>query len=159
MTVGDWGVDEKPSTDAPGEGWEEAPEAPMWVWLPAVWPAQHRLWIPGSTAWTTTGGQPWDEDDAEFEASVNADLGSVGVPHRPEGRRWFLELPDGHERLDPLLESFVREVESKGYEAILGVPAFPRIVEREIAHLAWGDDEPNDGGPITDDRSAGGIDY
>ena len=141
--TGDWGLVEPQSSRAPGEGWVEAPDAPVWAFLPAVWPAEHRCWVPEPTRIVSTWIQdrdqeprrlpdrPWTaEEHEEHEADTNADLERIGVPPRPANRLWYLRLPKWATDLDDLLGQLGSAAEASG--AGPGEDDFAQAVTRHI---------------------------
>lgn len=96
---------ELPEVVAAGrQGFEPAPEAPMWCFLPVIWPDAHRAWVRDRRARTSVVG--WDDgrtqrvhwaatNYAEIEADLNRLLAELGLPPRPPGRIWLLRPPPG----------------------------------------------------------------
>ncbi|MEV0158336.1 hypothetical protein AB0H57_32280 [Micromonospora sp. NPDC050686] len=94
-----WGADQPPDpaaaraaeTDADGlmpeqlpevrepiaRGWQLAPDAPMLVFLPLVWPPQQRTWVPDRA----TRYETWTELDPKTYEVL-----SLGLGIRPAGR-------------------------------------------------------------------------
>lgn len=85
-----------------GHGWHVLGGELMFMALPAVWPAEHRCWLPDrlprASISSCTGGirrveprslEDRDEHDAEW-AEIAA---SAGVPAPPRGRIWLLRSP------------------------------------------------------------------
>lgn len=107
---------------ARADGWYLTPDAPMWAFLPAVWPAAHRAWVPdrsvrlvrlergGSTA--TIPWSAWDHVEAEDD--VNDLLASAGLPPRPFGRLWLLRPPPGSPDLDAVLRALGVDAHAEG---------------------------------------------
>ena len=96
------------------EGWYLAPDAPMWAFLPAVWPAEHRRWLEDrSIRWTRVSCSgppstevPWSAwDYLEHERDVNELLTASSVPPRPAGRLWLLRPPQVFPDLDSTIDS------------------------------------------------------
>lgn len=90
---------------AANEGYEALDEAPVWCFLPALWPAHARRWIRDPrvrTAVVSCQGEPtrpvpWSAADyAEIETDANNTLAECGIPPRPPGRIWLLKPPPGH---------------------------------------------------------------
>lgn len=133
-----WGL---PSVQAAvHQGYEPAPEAPMWCFLPAIWPATARAWTPDrrvrrmliQCAGAAPVRVPWSTSDyAEIERDINLFLGEWGIPPRPFGRIWLLRLPARFASLDELLMS--REVESVVAEVgVVASPEFVRRIDHEL---------------------------
>ncbi|MEU3315829.1 DUF5956 family protein [Streptomyces sp. NPDC006662] len=109
-------------------GWFLAPEAPMWVFLPFVWPAEARTWVPDrSTRWqidTTVDASgrvvdvechPVTESEQETqEEDVFADLARCGIPSRPTGRLWLLRPVGRFEDLGAVLDHLCARAEASG---------------------------------------------
>ncbi|MFB7513242.1 DUF5956 family protein [Streptomyces sp. NPDC056144] len=132
-------------------GWVLAPQAPVLVFLPYVWPPGARTWVPDrSSVWlidTTLAadGRVLDvecrpapvAERAALEADALADLGRAGVPPRPPGRLWLLRpvggLPDLEAVLGWLLAAAVRQGIGFSLSA-----AFVRLCARELEALGTG---------------------
>lgn len=87
---------------ARGHGYLPAPEAPLWCFIPAIWPSEARAWVRDLRVRHMTrqcaGGPlerlPWSAADyAEHENDVNGLLAELGLPSRPAGRIWVLRAP------------------------------------------------------------------
>lgn len=124
-------------------GYEPAPEAPMWCFLPAVWPVHARLWIHDRRIRRMTvacEGQPvrrvpWSAADyAEVESDVNSTLNQCGLPSRPFGRLWLLSPPPGVGSLDEALTSLVTSATAEGLEPAASA-AFVEHVAHELVKL------------------------
>lgn len=120
------------------EGWWLAPDPPMWVFLPAVWPVRERTWVPDRstnymTRWSDNGYSDrvsWsDHDYAEVETDVNVLLGQVGLPDRPAGRLWLLRIPAQFNALDDVLDGLVSSAEGHGI-----IPSCNRDFVAHVAH-------------------------
>ena len=134
LSVGTNEVDELPEVVAAGRrGFAPAPEAPMWCFLPVVWPDDHRAWVRDRRARTSVVG--WDDGRtqrdhwsattyAEIEGDINSMLADLGLPPRPPGRIWLLRPPPGCS-----LDEFLRHVWSSWTSA--GNPA---MATRELVH-------------------------
>lgn len=94
------------------DGFEVAPDAPLWLFLPVVWPVESRAWIRDNRIRrmrTMTEGRwgdvPWGAADYfEVEASEQELIQAVGLPPRPPGRVWLLRPPPGVGDLDHTLQ-------------------------------------------------------
>lgn len=89
-------------------GYFPAPEAPLWCFVPAIWPVAWRAWtrdtrIRHQTIQCGDGAAerlPWSTaDHADHEQDTNALLSELGLPPRPPGRVWLLRAP--HPYADP----------------------------------------------------------
>lgn len=80
------------------QGWRLAPEAPVWSFLPAVWPKEHRTWVPdralhlcvvveGSVARTE---QLTRAELDELDADAAQLCARAGIASRPPRRIWLL---------------------------------------------------------------------
>ncbi len=153
--TGDWGRDELPlrgewpTTSLPAdrlpgvlaaraEGWTLAPDAPVWAFLPAVWPPEHRCWVEDRSVRyvrvTCTGAPPvsipWSAwDHVEGERDVNELLVESGVPPRPAGRVWLLRPPPGWPDLDTVLRSVTGAADAAGVEGACSPPFVAVTVE------------------------------
>lgn len=82
-------------------GWRAAPDAPYWLFLPAVWPAEHRCWLPDRLPRVSVASDgtdrvivPWTEEVAEdLYAETVAEARGAGLPAPPRGRLWLLRSP------------------------------------------------------------------
>lgn len=136
----DWGADEAyrrdswPSEPLPPErlpavvaartdGWCMAPDAPLWSFLPAVWPAAARAWVPDLSVRLTRlqcdGGVdaiiPWSAwDHAETERDTDDMLVEAGIPARPFGRLWLLKPPPPFEDLDAAVDANTATAQADG---------------------------------------------
>ncbi|MER7045469.1 DUF5956 family protein [Streptomyces jumonjinensis] len=129
-------------------GWEPAPDAPMWGFLPYVWPEDRRTWVPDrSTRWavetrldatgTITGAtcQPLSQHDLDvLENDANTDLAEAGVPPRPPGRLWLLRPIADHEDIDSVLDHLFTMAETHGIEARSSA-AFAALCADELRSL------------------------
>lgn len=110
--IGDRPVDSDDANDLPlarlarEHGFEVAPDAPMLLFLPVVWPMAARAWIRDNRLRhlrTYVDGQlaglPWSTADyfeaADDERDFLAAL--LPLPKRPPGRVWLLRAPRGHD--------------------------------------------------------------
>ena len=130
-------------------GWELAPEAPMWVFLPYVWPTVARAWVPDrSTRWevdtvldsdgrvTAVECRPLSEGElAVQEQDTVADLESAGIPPRPRGRLWLLRPVGRFGDLDGLLDHLCHVAEERGVETRLSA-AFTALCAGELGQLS-----------------------
>jgi hypothetical protein len=126
MVEADWGVDEQATVfDFAASDWEPvdsdraddvpevvaarargyfpAHEAPLWCFIPAIWPSEARAWVSDYRVRHLRrfceGGPserlPWTTADyARHEQGANADLAALGLPQRPPGRIWLLRAPE-----------------------------------------------------------------
>ncbi|MER5312615.1 DUF5956 family protein [Streptomyces sp. NPDC002773] len=133
-------------------GWFLAPEAPMWVFLPYVWPRNARTWVPDrSTCWeidTTfdAAGQllgvecrPVSAAEKEVqERDAAADLDAAGIPPRPSGRLWLLRPVGGFDDLDAVLDHLCTAAEDRDVPVELSAD-FARLCQKELRVLAGRD--------------------
>ncbi len=104
------------------DGFEVAPDAPLWLFLPAVWPVESRAWVRDNRIRelrTMINGQwdglPWGAADYfEVEASEQDVIRSFGLPPRPPGRVWLLRPPPGVSDLDQTLQLLTESARSAG---------------------------------------------
>lgn len=163
----DWGIDSSPArfpgvsgdgfapveSDDPGDmpvvlaasrqGYEPAPEAPMWTFLPAVWPASARAWILDTRirhARISCDGKPaqvvpWcTADYFEVEADANELLVECGLPPRPAGRLWLLKSPPDQRSLHGTLELLVKSATGAGLDPMASL-AFVEHVRLTLPEL------------------------
>jgi len=125
------------------QGWHLLPEAPMWVFLPAVWPVHARTWVPDRSThyveeWENgqrTGRRAWTEVIRDgIERDANADLRRAGLPPRPANRLWLVRLPDGFTTLDDLLYELIAAAEQRGVEP-RATPEFASAVQDRLRQL------------------------
>ena len=89
------------------EGWKIAPDAPVWAFLPAVWPDDYRTWVHDratryAIAYTARANDEVthtrvalsDNDIEDLERDLSELAKLAGFPDRPTGRIWLL-LPIG----------------------------------------------------------------
>jgi hypothetical protein len=164
MVRADWGVDTEPfrvrgsadaafaavDADDPWEvpavraaaeqGFEPAPEAPIWSFLPAIWPPEERAWVPdtrvrhwqGSCQGEPLRRVPWPTVTYfEMEEEANGLLAQCGVPARPAGRLWLLKPPPTFSSLGVALASFSRSADDAGI-AVMASREFVARVRREV---------------------------
>ena len=136
-------------------GWELAPDAPVWVFLPALWPAAHRCWVADRSTPTmveTVDGRstvlPWtDEVRAEHEADLRDLCEAAGVPGWAPGRIWLLRGPRGRP-VQAVVDAVVTSAEAAGVPVTAG-PALVAHVGRVLAEV-FGAEAPDRDGPGRD---------
>jgi hypothetical protein len=123
-------------------GYEPAPEAPLWCFLPAIWPDDARAWVRDIRIRHQTvscDGEParrfpWSAaDHAEVETDINDLLGECGLPPRPAGRVWLLR-PPGDLTLDDVLGRLLTAAQAAG-DDVMASPAFVEHVDAELTRL------------------------
>jgi hypothetical protein len=128
-------------TDA---GWRPLERAPLYWCLPAVWPAEHRCWVPdrlpkisqgfdGRRTWL----EPWD---MAMRQSTYADLteeaARCGLPAPPVGRLWLVRSPWASIGVQVVLWLLARRCEQRGLpDTTAGITE----TAREL--LFWPEDE------------------
>jgi hypothetical protein len=162
----DWGVDTDPAhfpgtgdrlapidSDDPQDipavhlaaerGYEPAPEAPMWIFLPAVWPRNARTWVPDTRVrhkqvacnGEPTRGVPWSTTDYfEMEADANSILAACGLPSRPAGRFWLLKPPSAHPSLELVLNHLLASAERTDLQ-MMATAQFVEHVRKDLGVL------------------------
>ncbi|MGC4748136.1 DUF5956 family protein [Micromonospora sp. DT201] len=159
----DWGLDEpaNPVADRAGEaagltpeqlpevreltarGWQLAPDAPLYAFLPAVWPRKLRTWVPDrATSYDTC----YEQDPkthtvlptqtrvagpAEIDEDHDWTLARVGITGRPRGRLWLLKPPHGYDSVDALLDEVWQRAQQQGIEATMNEP-FVELTARTV---------------------------
>ena len=97
---------------ARSHGYTPASEAPLWCFVPAIWPSEARAWVRDSRARhlirQCDGGPPerlpWTTADyADHENDTNAFLAKLGLPARPAGRIWLLRAPEPYRAAQDVL--------------------------------------------------------
>ncbi len=124
------------------DGFEVAPDVPLWLFLPAVWPVESRAWIRDNRVRrlrTMTNGRwadiPWKTADYfEVEADEQHIIRSYGLPPRPPGRVWLLRPPPGVSDLDQTLHLLSDAARSAGVEADV-TPEFLDHTKRTLQAL------------------------
>jgi len=127
---------------ARAQGYEPAHEAPMWCFLPAIWPESARAWVRDTRVRHASGScdgrawrAPWSAaDHAEIEVDTNEMLRRCGLPPRPAGRVWLLKPPPGFTNLQETLGHLGRTAELAGLDAMAS-RSFVEHVERELDTL------------------------
>lgn len=99
----DWpSAEELPEVRAlAGERWRPLEPAPLYWCLPAVWPPDHRCWVPDRLPRLSRGFQgahrwlePWaEETDKKMHADLVAEAAVCGLPEPPRGRLWLVRSP------------------------------------------------------------------
>ena len=124
-------------------GFEPAPEAPLWTFLPAVWPREARAWVPDTRVrhlQVACNGEPsrtllWSTADYfEIESDANWLLAECGLPARPPGRLWLLMPPPGFASLEATLSSLLKTAKDAGLDVIAD-RAFVQQVVRDLEFL------------------------
>lgn len=144
------GVDTDDAAELPGVqaaaalGFEPAPEAPLFCFLPAVWPGQARAWIRDARirhgVVASSGGEhgtrvPWSTwDYFEIEADINRLLADCGFAPRPPGRVWLLKPPSGFGSLDAVVSHLSASAADAGLP-ILADRTFADHVGREVEKI------------------------
>lgn len=162
MATFDWGANEQPvvptgerlsveAADLPevvdlqSQGWVLAPDEPMWVFLPAIWPTTHRAWVVDrSTRWLerSRDGQvvervPWSADVFdEVESDLNALLVEAEVPPRPAGRLWLLKPPSALLSVQDVIDRMIAPTLVADSEIVPSCnPEFVRHAQRTVQEL------------------------
>lgn len=136
MVKPDWGADEAARPFGPaGWSWEPvysdrpedvpevaaarevgffpADEAPLWCFLPAIWPVGERAWVRDCRvrylSRSYSDGRlerlPWTTAEyADIESDTNGSLADLGLPPRPAGRIWLLRPPPNYQSAQAVLD-------------------------------------------------------
>ena len=160
MIEADWGLHDEPrshvfewtpvDSDRPEDlpvvmaarahGYTPVPEAPLWCFVPAIWPAQARAWVRDSRVRHLTrrcdGGPrerlPWTAADyADHENDTNALLAELGLPPRPAGRIWLLHAPAPYRTAQDVLDDIWAGWQTSGGPAM----ATARLVQHAQSRL------------------------
>ncbi|MFJ9079175.1 DUF5956 family protein [Streptomyces sp. NPDC102278] len=111
-------------------GWEPAPESATWVFLPYVWPARARTWIPDrGTHWaveseldghghiTRVRCAPLPAEDLDLlDTESVAGLAALGLPPRPRHRLWLLRPVGPFDTVDAVLDHLLRLAEDRSVD-------------------------------------------
>ncbi|MCE7082642.1 DUF5956 family protein [Streptomyces sp. ST2-7A] len=125
-------------------GWTLVPDSTLWCFLPRLWPAPARTWVPDrSTVWVTetrtdATGRITDarcvpmgeEERRREEAEVNALLAEAGVPPRPPGRIWLLRPVGDHPGVEAMVEHVLALARPQGLDHLC-----PGLVDLWAAEL------------------------
>ncbi len=128
------------------EGWFLAPEAPMWVFLPAIWPRAARTWVTDrstrytdswmrTSAGTTYSREPstaWERESVE--ADMDHDLARLAMRGRPRGRLWLLRPPPGLRTLEDTLDEIYQAADERGIDPGLN-PLFVAFASHRLREL------------------------
>jgi hypothetical protein len=163
MAEADWGVHDEPSSFGPrasdwepvdsdrpedvrdvmaarAHGYTPTPEAPLWCFIPAIWPPEARVWVRDTRVRHLTrqcdGGPldrlPWTTADyADHENDTNAFLAELGLPARPAGRIWLLRAPAPYGTAQDVLDDIWVGWQASGGPAM----ATPEFVEYAQSRL------------------------
>jgi hypothetical protein len=119
-----------------GEGWRLAPDAPVFAFLPAVWPARLRTWVPDRAAryeersvMDPGGGRvrrtftvAWSDDTREdIDDDVDWSL----------GRLWLLKPPEGFASVDAFLDHVEQRAREAGTD--FSSAEYVELTARELA--------------------------
>jgi hypothetical protein len=111
------------------DGWQLAPDAPLWAFLPAVWPREHRTWVADrSTYYVTetcetaaarsTRALPLSEDEqTDLDGDRSSLCAEAGVAGWRPGRLWLLRGPEAVS-VEDICARVVRAAEEKGVAVI-----------------------------------------
>lgn len=124
-------------------GWFLAPDAPMWVFLPPLWPKRARAWVPDRSTHYMVGActsqpsrrVPWTQDViAEMEQNANSELERCGLPARPANRIWLLKPPPSFGGLDDVLGQLCKVAHRRGVEPIAS-RSMAEVAAGELEHV------------------------
>ena len=141
------------------QGYEPAPEAPMWTFLPAVMRASVRAWILDtrirqariSCDGTSAQVIPWcTAEYFEVEADANELLALCGLPSRPAGRLLLLESPPDQRSLHGTLELLVKSATVAGLDAMASIALVEHV--RQSLHELFREPSPRSGDPDSSHR-------
>lgn len=166
MVEADWGLHDEPSffgprasewepvdSDRPEDllevmaarahGYSPAPEAPLWCFIPAIWPSKARAWVRDSRVQHLTrqcdGGPlerlPWTTADyADYENDANSLLAELGLPARPAGRIWLLRAPEPYGTAQALLDDIWDGWRTSGAPA-MATPEFVHYAQSRLHEI------------------------
>lgn len=165
MVEADWGVDDGPSSfgsparwepvysDSPEDvpavqaarslGYVPAHEAPLWCFIPAIWPAADRAWVHDRRV-RTMGRQcddgplerlPWSAAVyADIENDANTLLAELGLPARPAGRIWLLRPPASYDSVQAVLDDIWAGWQAGGGQP-MATRAFVEYADRRLREI------------------------
>lgn len=166
MVEWEWGEDEQPSSfglssscgepvysDQPDDvpevraararNYFPAHEAPLWCFIPAIWPSEARAWVHDRRVRHSTrlcdGGPlerlPWTAADyADIENDTNALLAELGLPPRPTGRIWLLRAPEPYATPQDVLDDIWAGWQASGGPA-MATPEFVQYAHSRLSEL------------------------
>jgi len=130
-----------------GDGWRPLEPAHVFGGLPAVWPVEHRCWVPDrlprmSSSYCTGGAHrvvPWDESVWEEDAQDRRALvAECGLPAEPAGRIWLLRSPWPSLGLEVVLSILSRTAdETLGNPGPVEITSLARIVLTWTEQQVW----------------------
>lgn len=118
--------------------------APLHCCLPAVWPEQHRCWVPDRLPKVSVGGdgsptwiEPWDEQTRqEMAADIDREAAACGLPDPPRGRLWLLRSPWPSVGLEVLFVLLARRCEERDMLVMT-----PGVTEAARELLTWSEQQ------------------
>jgi len=128
---------------ARAHGYSPAPEAPLWCFIPAIWPSAERAWVRDRRVrhLTRQGDDgllrrlPWTTADyADHENDTNALLVELGLTARPAGRIWLLRAPEPYETVQDLLDRIWVGWQTAGGPA-MATPAFVQYTQSRLREI------------------------
>jgi hypothetical protein len=128
-------------TDA---GWRPLDPAPLYCCLPAVWPAEHRCWVPDRLPKISQGSdgrrtwlEPWDSATRQsMDADLAEEAAGCGLPAPPVGRLWLVRSPWPSLGVQVVLGLIARRCEQLGLpDTTAGITETARVL------LGWSEDE------------------
>lgn len=166
MVESDWSAHDEPSSFEPSAfDWEPAysdesgdvqavkaarshgyfpvHEAPLWCFIPAIWPFQARAWVRDTRVRhlmsERNGGPlerlPWTAADyADNENDTNALLAELGLSARPAGRIWLLRPPEPYETVQDVLDDIWAGWQASGGPA-MATPEFVHYAQSRLQEI------------------------
>jgi hypothetical protein len=166
MVECDWGLAEEPASFDPGawrgepiysdepgdvpavglaraQGYFPAHEAPLWCFIPAIWPSAARAWVHDQRVrhlTRTCDGGPlerllWSTADyARHEEDTNSFLAELGLPPRPAGRIWLLRAPAPYATPQDILDQIWAGWQASGGPA-MATPGFVEYAQDRVREI------------------------
>jgi hypothetical protein len=124
-------------------GFFTAHEAPLWCFVPAIWPSEARAWVRDLRVRQMTRQcddgplerLPWTTADyAEQENDINGLLAELGLPPRPAGRIWLLRAPVPYTTPREVLDDIAGRWQRSG-ELLTATPELVRFAQHRLHEI------------------------
>ena len=131
MTIANWDIQEWNAEQDSSQKWWCLINAPMWQFVPAVWPNSKRRWLEPQSKLDGVVVESSNSFTINCEflemllAFTNGDLNSVQFPPMPNVRYWLLAGNDSSFDLDQFLRSIMDGAVARDIE----IGMFPEFVQ------------------------------